>query len=124
MDPVAITWVIDRINWLIARLSGREETRTKERSEAIAALIKALNETRIHFGTQRTKRKRNRPREEEISRLWIDAAVKVRPIDDELANRCESKGRFWADPAGFDDRDIDTATISIEAVEASLRKLQ
>ena len=124
MDPVGITWILERINWLIGRFSGREDERKKERKEAIAALLIALTETRIHFGTQRNKKKRNRPKEEEISRLWIQASLKVQPFDDNLANRCESKGRFWADPAGWRDDDISAASISIEAVEASLRQLQ
>ena len=124
MDPTGIHWILERINWLIGRFSDREERNTKERRDAIHALLTALSETRIHFGTQRNKKERDRAKEEEISRLWTEASHRVQPFDDDLANRCYSKGTFWADPIGWDNDALLATRISIEEVEQSLKRLK
>src|SRR5262245_53429458 len=53
MDLTGLNWVIERINWLIGRFADREDRRIEQKQQAIDALLKALTETRIYFGTKR-----------------------------------------------------------------------
>jgi hypothetical protein len=124
MDIGAVTWVFERVDWLIERLAAREDKRLVQRQQAVDALLRALNETRIYFGTQRLTKERNRSKEEEISRLWVEASKHVQPFDEEFANRCYAKGSYWADPVGWQEQDFMQADISIEQVENSLKDLR
>ena len=124
MEPFIISYITDRINWLIGRFSQREDDRIRERKEVIDALLDALQETRIHFGNQRLVRNRDREAEARLSRLWSTAARKVEPFDSDLANRCETKGTYWADPVDWRDDDLLAAGITIKEIEISLKKLK
>jgi hypothetical protein len=124
MDPTAVTWVIEPIQWLITRFSAAKDRSTAEKKAAIEALVAALRETRIYFGTQRNARARIRQSEEDLSRLWVDASEKVRHFDEDLAGRCYTKGKYWADPVGWRDEDLLNAGIMLEQVEESLIQLR
>lgn len=124
MDPIGAAWVLDRINWLIGRFAEREDRNIERKQGAIDALLDALTETRIYFGTQRIERKRNRQKEEELSRLWSEASRKVKPIDEDLAHRCYVKGTYWADPIGWGEKDFLEAGIAIEQVEEALNRFK
>lgn len=124
MDLIGINWIIERINWLIKRFAEREDANIKQRNDAINALLDALSETRIMFGTCRVKGQRDRIKEEMISRLWTKASRAVEPFDQKLANRCLTKGKYWSDPTGWNTNDLLAAKITIEEVEQSLQELK
>jgi hypothetical protein len=101
----------------------RKEEADNRRQHALNVFLKALNETEIYYGTLRESDK-DREREEELSRLWRDASEELPIVDLELASRCRSKSRYWADPIGWSDQSLEEAHIAIhEMREAATRLL-
>lgn len=122
MDVMGLNWILDGVKDFIARSHARKEQMNRERREAIAILIRALNETRIYFGNLRTE-KPDREKEQNLSRIWVTAYEKLLPFDDNLANRCYAKGSYWADPHGWNEEDLLTAGLSIADMEKQLKAL-
>jgi hypothetical protein len=115
--------------WLVSlRLADREDSAL--RSEAVAALYAALNETRIYLGTLAESQlntpdaiPRDRETEARLSRLWTAASVKLRSVNRDLAERCLLKGDSWAMPERWPKSTVHDARIDIEEIFNEARAL-
>jgi hypothetical protein len=113
-------WILDRLYELErAKLQYEADNR---RAHALTSFLRALNETEIYYGTLRESGK-DRDREEELSRTWIEVSQELCIVDLELAKRCEMKARYWADPVGWSPRQLENAHITIYEMRAALDKL-
>ena len=65
--------------------------------QVLAALYTALNET-IIYANRLTNQDRNQESEEQLSRLWFKAAMALRRVDAEFAEKCLVFGEYWASP--------------------------
>lgn len=122
MNINALKWVTDALGSWLNRLSGQREKKNAADDEAIRAFLAALQETRFFLGGKASEvapQQRNR----KLSDLWLEAARLVRKVDPVLADRCQAKARFWADPAGWDPRDRQEANILIGSMERTARRL-
>ena len=121
-------------DWLT--LGGTERrARHAEEREALLSLYTALNESRLYIASQDPSRfshrspdagganPRSAEREEQLSRLWIDASVKLRHINRDLAERCLIKSDYWAHPEAWDDTDVKKARIELDRVFREARAL-
>jgi hypothetical protein len=66
--------------------------------QVLAALYTALNET-IIYANRLVKQERSYELEEQLSRLWFKAAMAVRRVDAEFAEKCLVFGEYWASPS-------------------------
>jgi hypothetical protein len=115
----------------------RKRERLKSEDDALSALYAAVNETRLYIhsldptryvGASKSKmidaaRKRSRETEEKLSRLWMHAAVKLRRVDADLADRCYVKAEYWVTPERWSEDDIKRARIGIDRVYKEARAL-
>ena len=101
--------------WNRIREGSMEEQRRFRKG--VAALSKALNETRIRLGRNQVTRED----EEELSRLWADAGFAISQFDHELALRCDIKASYWANPERWTDEEIEEAKIEIGSIEKEIR---
>jgi hypothetical protein len=120
--------------WFELIRTGRKQKSQKD-EEALAALLLALNETRIYIGsldrhrlgidldTNEPTRSRDEQTEAMLSRLWTTASLKLRHVDPDLSERCFRKGAYWANPDVWTDADIKRARIQIDKVSRKARKL-
>ena len=109
-------------------LLRKEKLERGERERrAIKALYVALNETVLYFrrldrpylarsNKEKVKFRRSIETEEALSRLWMEASVELRDIDQDLAERCFFKGNYWADRDGWSDGDVRRADIKLQKV--------
>ena len=79
----------------IAELGGRK---TERHDQALAAIYAATNETRIYIAHTLQTKGRDQRRETELARLSTKAAVPVRHVDRDLADRCLLKADYWLIP--------------------------
>jgi len=113
-------WVQQRLNELEREKLQHEAD--NRRAHALTSFLRALNETEIYYGTLRNSGK-DRDREEELSRTWIEVSQELCIVDLELAKRCELKARYWADPVGWSAPELENAHITIYEMRAALHKL-
>ena len=118
MEIQAVKDVLEELrNWvkLVSDWASRNEN---EEKEALNTLLHALNETMIYLGRINAQPdSAYRETEEEISRLWKDAAIKVRPYNQKLATRCNAKGLYWGNPSYFTKEEIANMKISITEIQ-------
>jgi hypothetical protein len=109
--------------WLEAIQFGLKEVRDlfskqkakKEKSyEAIEAVYSAANETTVFL--QECMRKIEKPNSE-LSKIWMDAAKKVRDLDEDLYFRLLGKAEYWSNPAIWSDEKISKANIALESIK-------
>jgi hypothetical protein len=75
----------------------------------------------IYYGSKRHKGA-SREKEENLARMWTHAAVLLRPYDEDLATRCEIKGRYWADPVGWIPEELEKSRILLSEMRESLHE--
>ncbi|WP_316348030.1 hypothetical protein [Desulfuromonas acetoxidans] len=125
---------INPIRGWLAYFQNRRDTLRAEEKSALRALYVAANETRLYFRRlnhenrmaahrQTPPPERNISKEEELSRLWLEASIEMRNFNMELAERCFVKGGYWADPDAWSDRDIVRANISLDNIFREAREL-
>jgi hypothetical protein len=67
--------------------------------------------------------RRHDEREAGLSRLWMDAALKLREVNPALATRCDLKASYWANPEEWVGRDACRAHIEINQMSRAARRL-
>jgi hypothetical protein len=122
MELLGIQWVFDRLKEILKEWQDHRRVMQQENVRAIEALLRALNETEIYFGTARSLG-RDRSREEALSRLWNEASRLLRPVDADLATRCDTKGQYWADPVGWNREQLIASRVSIADMREGLNEL-
>ena len=95
----------------------------QQEKDALESLLSALNETMIYLGRAEELRESNcRETEEGIARLWKQAAISVRPYNQELAKKCNAKGLYWGHPSYFTQDEIEKMQISIRGIQLDVNK--
>ncbi|MDR5904870.1 hypothetical protein [Franzmannia qiaohouensis] len=91
--------------------------------QALSALSLALSETRNYYRDIELGEEPNRSKEKELVRLWSEAAIPARHIDQELSFICSHKADFWVSPSKWKREEIIKAGIDLENVIARYRKM-
>jgi hypothetical protein len=129
MELFGLKWMLERLNELVGEDrernedASRDQHRDEERDYAITSLRRALNETEIYYGSWREANQRDRQKEEELSRMWIEVARELRSVDRELSKRCEIKARYWADPVGWPAEGLMDLQITLQQMHDALDRL-
>lgn len=97
--------------------------RTQRQDQALTLIYAAANETRLYIEQAEASKKRDRPREQQLVRLWTRAALPVRHIDPHLADRCLLKADLWINPSRWTPAQIREFHIGINEVYEYARQL-
>jgi hypothetical protein len=111
---------------LLGLLKNIREDRVQsqaQKDQALAAIIASANETKIYLMRIQHNGKRDRKTEEQLSRLWAAAAIPVRKINKDLAERCFLKSDYWLNPEYYTARDIEKFRIGVEQVYEEARNM-
>lgn len=123
MQAKAIKSVSEEFRKWIEMIGDWASHAEKKEETAISALLDALSETMIYLGrVEEDPEKIKRDDEESLSRLWKEAAKKVRPYNQELSKRCNAKGLYWGNPTYFTNEEIKEMKISITDIQEYANK--
>jgi hypothetical protein len=101
---------------------GRKH-RDQKIDQALFALYAALVETKVYVSDLNAGKRRNKKKEWALARLWHDASVPIRYIDQDLAHQCFIKGSYWAEPDLWTEAKIEKNGITLDKVYEETRKL-
>lgn len=115
--------LIPGLNALLDTLQRERHHRDGEADAALAALYAATTETLIYLERLEAGKRRNRAIEEELARLWSKAAIPVRRLNADLADRLLLKSRYWLSPERWTHRMVREGRIGIEQVQQDATRL-
>ena len=118
-DPLKA--VLDLLKYVYEEWKKHKGHKREQQDQFLEAATEALRQTLSYIG--RDTYKRDRKREEELSRLWSKVALTARPFNPDLAGRCQIKGDYWANPERWTDEQLDAARIEIGVMEKEIGKL-
>jgi hypothetical protein len=96
----------------------------RERKDAaMRAIVIALDETAIYYRDLGESSGRSRERENQLAKYWSAAAIPMRHVDQELAERCDMKAEFWLNPERYDANKIKQLNIQLDNVRETYRSL-
>ncbi len=104
----------------IKELFSKQKEKKTQSYEAIEAIYEAANETTVFF--QECMRKVEKPNKD-LSKIWMDAAKKVRDIDEQLYFRLLGKAEYWSDPTIWTDEKITKANISLDSIKSDAKQI-
>lgn len=110
--------IITHVKKWVTNLLRAKSERKKQSKEALRAVIRAIRETTIYLRDLREGGQKSIDRERELSFLWTELSFKLEDLGlKKLANRCDLKGRYWADPATFNKIFLNLADIRLSDIE-------
>jgi hypothetical protein len=117
---------VDSIYSWFGLLRKEQKERQEQERRAIKALYVVLNETLTYFRRiehpefatpeNRAEFERNIKTEDALSRLWMEAAVELRGVNQDLSERCFMKGVYWSDRDRWDEEKVKATNIKLEAL--------
>ena len=90
---------------------------------ALLAIYTATTETKNYISSLGKRKKHATEKERQLSELWIKAGVKLRNIDNDLAQRCIIKADYWANPDEWTMADIKNSKITLDEIIKESREL-
>jgi len=102
--------IITHVKKWVTNLLRAKEKRKKESKDALRAVIKASRETWLYLRDLRQGGSKSIDKEGALSLLWTELSFKIDDIRLKgLGESCSMMGKYWADPALFDDESLNTA---------------
>ena len=110
--------IIIHVKKWITNLARAKSERKRQSKEALRAVIKAVRETTIYLRSLREGAQKSINKEKDLSLLWTELSFRLKDLAlTKLANRCRLKGRYWSDPAAFDEAFLKDAAIRLLDIE-------
>jgi hypothetical protein len=104
----------------VKELFSKQEVKKAKSYEAVEAVYEAANETTAFL--KEYMRKVDKPNKD-LSKIWMDAAKKVRDLDSDLYFRLLGKAEYWADPTTWTQEKIDRANIALYSIKKDSRQI-
>lgn len=122
MEATLVLTIFKEMRDWILGIDKAQLEHNKENKTALKSIYIALGETKSYFA-DRKEEDRNRERERQISRLWFEASVELKNIDQQLAERCFLKGDYWANPENWNKKEKEYLAISLNEMTVLSKKL-
>jgi hypothetical protein len=118
-----LQWVLERLFQLTPSLVSLSKDRRDLKDNALRAILHALDETYLYYRNIENGNSRDREVEAQLVRYWSAAAIPVRHIDSELAERCDRKSEYWLNPDSYNERKVADLGIELKSVRDAYRAL-
>lgn len=118
-----LKWIIERLLELAPSIASFSKERRELRDNALRAITHALDETYLYYRNIERGKPRDQEVEAQLVRYWSAAAIPVRHIDTQLAERCDRKSEYWLNPDSYDHRQVVGLGIDLGSVREEYRSL-
>lgn len=115
--------VIAPLQGLLSYFQRDRHHRDSQKDDALNALYLAVSRTLEYLEQSGGEKCFDRSEEFELSRLWGDAAQKVRHVSRGLALRLHDKADYWADQLEWSSEEVKTRQIELKRIRDELRRL-
>lgn len=115
--------IVKSLFGLVPTLLSLPKERRELRDNALKAILLALDETYLYYRDQEQGKGRNMDKEAQLVRYWSAAAIPMRHVDPDLAQRCDMKAEYWLNPDNYDNEMVKDLGIGLESVRNAYRTL-
>jgi len=120
--------IITHVKQWVGNLRRAKQQRKLESKQALRAVISVVRETTVYLRSLEEGREKSIEKEERLSLSWTQLAFALEDLElNKLASRCSIKGRYWANPADYDQNFLERAGMRLADIErmaqASLKEL-
>ncbi len=120
--------LITHVKQWVGNLTRAKQQRKLESKKALRAVISVVRETTVYLRSLKEGREKSIEKEERLSLSWTQLAFALEDLGlNKLASRCSIKGRYWANPADYDQGFLERAGMRLADIErmaqASLKEL-
>ncbi len=120
--------IITHVKQWVVNLSRAKQQRKQESKKALRAVISVVRETTVYLRSLKEGRETSIEKEERLSLNWTQLAFALEDLGlNKLASRCSIKGRYWANPADYDQGFLERAGMRLADIErmaqSSLKEL-
>jgi len=115
--------VIKSLFGLVPSLLSLSKDHRELRDAALRAILVALDETYLYYRDLGHGKNRELDREAQLVRYWSAAAIPLRHVDPELAQRCDQKAEYWLNPDNYTPDHVKELDIGLESVRNAYRTL-
>jgi hypothetical protein len=120
VEAATLISIFSQVREWLGMLNARDVRDKADYKAALKSIYVAAFETKAYLASTDSRKSDT---ELKLSRLWSEAAVELRPINFDLADRCLIKADYWADPSKWSQSQIDDARIGLETIISEARKL-
>jgi hypothetical protein len=113
LSDVALKW--------LGMLINRKEIKAQRESDALKALMDSVTSTSHYMKmVLDNPDSSSRGKEYELSKMWRNTSIKVRPYKTELAERCFFKGLYWANTNRFSQEELEQRKLKLTDIETEI----
>lgn len=123
VEPTVILTIFDKVLNVLGLIRDGRVQRDEKIDGSLHALYAALAETKAYVVSLNSGEPKNREKEHKLARLWHDASVPLRHIDQELAKICFLKGSYWLEPEAWTEAKIQKNQMALDNVFAKTKEL-
>lgn len=110
-------------SWL-ANLQRAGSERKRESTQALRAVILAARHTQVYLRCLQQQGSQDHDTEARLAGMWTELGFRLQDLGlTRLSKRCDINGRYWADPAQFDDAFMQQADVGLQRMEQLARRL-
>jgi hypothetical protein len=115
--------IFDGLDRFASKIIEYKHEQRQLADNALRSISFALDETYLYYAELESGQPRNDERERQLSKYWSAAAIPMRHLDKELAEKCDLKSEYWINPDNWSDIKIEEVGISLGKVRGHYRKL-
>ena len=113
VEAAIVISLVNQVRQWLGMLKAQDVSDKADYKAALKAIFFAAFETKAYLAPGRPQ---DPDTELQLSRLWAEAALELRPINFDLAERCLIKADYWADPSTWTPGQIDEARIGLDTI--------
>jgi len=115
--------IITHVKQWVGNLRRAKQQRKQESKKALRAVISAVRETTVYLRGLKEEQPKSIDKEERLSLKWTQLAFALEDLGlNKLATRCSIKGRYWANPADYDQDFLERAGMRLADIERMAQK--
>ena len=124
ITDIGLWELIKHLKQWLTNLNRANSTRQRRSIEALRAVVIAARHTQAYVRLLNDTKNQDHKQEAALSEMWTDLGFKLTDLGlSKLAKRCDIKGRYWADPDGFDVEFLQKADVGLERMEQLARQM-
>jgi len=124
ITDIGLWELIKHLKQWLTNLNRANSTRQRRSIEALRAVVIAARHTQAYLRLLNDTTNQDHKQEAALSEMWTELGFKLTDLGlSKLAKRCDIKGRYWADPGGYEVEFLQKADVGLERMEQLARQM-